>query len=120
MNTDRLKTITSIEVLEIAEEIAIENVRAIRQRIDELTHKKQPDELLLVKYAREMFDALLLAQDADHANSQPFSSRGLCSPDNPFGQSTAKMPDGRLVDRSELHREAAEAVESVIAKVCGQ
>ena len=58
MNTDRLKTITSIEALELAEEIAIENVRSIRQRIDELTHKRQPDELLLIKYAGEMFNAL--------------------------------------------------------------
>lgn len=74
----------------------------------------------LIAAAPAMYEALSMAHNVLYMLKQGFPSEALCSENNPWGQDTGTLPDGKKVSRSAYMKKADEATAVALAQAEGR
>lgn len=74
----------------------------------------------LIAAAPAMYEALSMAHNVLYMLKQGFPSEALCSENNPWGQDTGTLPDGKKVSRSAYMKKADEATAVALSQAEGR
>lgn len=90
------------------------------RHIGTISSKNAHNDANLIAAAPAMYEALSMAHNVLYMLKQGFPSEALCSENNPWGQDTGTLPDGKKVSRSAYMKKADEATAVALSQAEGR